>query len=362
MAVTWKKDHFVIDYRPDGYKGSRVRLPLPPEITDRKEAEQYERDIKTMHRAAKLQQTSYRAALVDDLFPEYLQWYKLRRSPRTYRDVTLTYDAHLSRLLGDKRIEGLANEHISLYQKLRKAEQTRNKVKVKAREKVPRQAPSGRTVNKELSYFGGFVKWCRTEKNMDVPVLKISKLPEARPIPMVLSPDEIVRILDAAGPMHRALILCLYGLGLRMNEARNIRRQDIDVDNRTLTVRQKGGSFKLLPLTPALLSSLTEIVQPRPSSQAEEYVFLSSRSGKPVYDIRTALRRICKDARITKRVTPHLFRHSCATHLMASGISSRIVQKFLGHKAITTTEFYTHVAGKHLEQAADVLGKLTGGK
>jgi integrase/recombinase XerC len=362
MAVTWTKDHFIIDYRPDGRYGRRVRLHLPPEITDRAEAEAIEKDIKGLSRAEKFQQTSYRSARVDDLFPEYLSWYKLRRSSRTWRDVTLTYDAHLSRLLGDKRIEGLANEHLSLYQKLRKAEQTRSKVKVKTREKVPRQAPSGRTVNKEIDYFRGFLKWCRTEKDMDVPILKISKLPEARPIPMVLSPDEIVRMLEAADPMHRALILCLYGLGLRMNEARNIRRQDIDPDNRTLTVKQKGGSFKLLPLTPALLSALLEIVQPRPTSQAEDYIFLSRRSGKPVYDIRAALRRICKDARITKRVTPHLFRHSCATHLMSSGISSRIVQKFLGHKAITTTEFYTHVAGKHLEQAADVLGKLTGGK
>lgn len=365
MAVTFKKDRFIIDYRPDGRHGRRLRLPLPPEITDRKEAEQYERDIKSMHRAAKLQQTSYRAALVDDLFPEYLSWYKLRRSPRTWRDVSLTYDAHLSRLLGDKRIEGLANEHLSLYQKLRKAEQTRSKVKTKAREKVPRQAPSGRTVNKEIDYFRGFLKWCRTEKNMSVPILKISKLPEARPIPMVLSPDEIRRVLDAAGPMHRALLLCLYALGLRMNEARNIRKQDIDQENQTLTVQQKGGQYKRLPLSPVVLDALNVAAAlPRPpqAKRDDDHIFLSSRTGRQIYDIRTALRRICADAGIVKRVTPHLFRHSCATHLMASGMSSRIIQQYLGHKAVTTTEFYTHVGRDHLAEAANVLEKLTGGK
>lgn len=365
MAVTWKTNHFVIDYRPDGRHGRRLRIPLPAAITDIEEARAYEKSLKDMSRSAKLQQASYRAALVKDLFPDYLAWYKLHRSPRTWRDVSLTWSAHLERLLGNQRIEGIQNEHLSLYQKLRKAEQTRAKAKVKAREKVPRRAPSGRTVNKELAYFCGFLKWCRSEKGIDVQIGKISKLPEARPIPMVLSPDEIRRILEAAGPMHRALLLCLYALGLRMNEARNIRRQDIDVANQTLTVQQKGGQFKRLPLSPLVMEALNvaaALPRPKQARKGEDYIFLSHRSGKPVNDIRTVLGRICQQAGIVKRVTPHLFRHSCATHLMASGMSSRIVQVYLGHKAVTTTEFYTHVGRDHLAAAAEVMDKLSGGK
>lgn len=362
MSVTWRKDHFIIDFRPNGRAGKRRRMSLPPAITDIEEARRYEKDLKAMARAEKHHQVSHRAALVSDLFPEYLDFYKLRRSPRTWKDVSYIYEAHLKRLLGSQRVEGLANEHLTLYQRLRKAEQTRVKVKVKAREKVQRRPPQGRTVNKEIDYFKGFLKWCRQEKGMDIPALKVSKLPEARPIPMVLSPDEIKRILDAAKPMHRALILCLYGLGLRWSEARNIRLKDIDEENHTVTVIQKGGAFKLLPLSPLLMTAIKDIRVDNP----EGYIFPGRRRPgepwRPIHDMRTALRRICQEAGVVKRVTPHLFRHSCATHLMSSGISSRIIQKYLGHKAISTTEFYTHVAGSHLEQAADIMSKLSGGK
>jgi len=153
-------------------------------------------------------------------------------------------------------------------------------------------------------------------------------------------------------------------------KARNIRVSDIDRQNKTVTVKQKGGSFKLLPLTTTLLASLDAIIDPGASLRADDFIFLSKRQKKddtdhekkPIYDIRTALKRICKKAGVTKRVYPHLFRHSCATHLMGSGVNLRIIQGYMGHTASTTTEFYTHVAAAHLAGASDIMEGIIGKK
>lgn len=118
-----------------------------------------------------------------------------------------------------------------------------------------------------------------------------------------------------------------------------------------------------MPLTPTLLSVLDAIAASGASSNADDFIFVSKRQKKddkegekkPFYDIRTALKRICERAGVTKRVYPHLFRHSCATHLMGSGVNVRIIQGYLGHAQIGTTEFYTHVAAKHLTGAADIM-------
>ena len=366
MAVITRNNRFIIDYRPNGRHGRRIRLPLPPGITDVAEAKSIEQSLKEAARGQRMDSLADRNATVQGLFDEYLGWYKIRRSPRTWRDLSLTYEAHLKRLLGEPRIDALSNAHISLYQRLRHAEHCR--VSSKKEQKPPPRPVSNRTINKELDYFRGFLKWCRREKGLECPIKHIDPLPESRPIPMVLSPEEVRMILDAADPFHRALILCLYSLGLRMDEARNIRVGDIDRQNKTVTVKQKGGSFKLLPLPPTLYSSLMAIIDPEASSQAVDFVFASKRQKKddkegkksPIYDIRTALKRICAKAGVTKRVYPHLFRHSCATHLMGSGVNARVIQKYMGHAQLATTEFYTHVAAKHLDGAAGVMEGIIG--
>jgi len=370
MAILTRNDRLIIDYYPSGRHGRRIRLPLPQAITDIEEAKSIERDLKSAARGERTARLAHRESTVDDLFSEYLGWYKIRRSPRTWRDLTLVYDAHISRMIGKEKVESLSNAHISLYQRLRHAEYTRIKTTKKDKETVPRRTVSNRTINKEVDYIRGFIKWCRREKGLLIPVEHIAPLPENRPIPMVLSPDEVRAIIEAADPFHRALILCLYSLGLRMDEARNIRVSDIDRQNKTVTVKQKGGSFKLLPLTTTLLASIDAIVDPGASSRADDFVFLSKRQKKddtdqekkPIYDIRTALKRICKKAGVTKRVYPHLFRHSCATHLMGSGVNLRIIQGYMGHTASTTTEFYTHVAAAHLAGASDIMEGIIGKK
>ena len=347
---------YVIDYYENRGRGKRIRKILPPGIRDRATAESIERDCLKADRG----ETSADAHLspsvtVRELFPLYLEWYKQYRSPTTYRDLNLVWEAHFLPILGKDPILSLNAGRLGYYKRLRAGEYIVRGFKKKGvRKAVTKKTVSNRTINKELAYFSGFLKWCRREKDMPLPPIHSEKLPHARPKPMVLSPEEIRRILDAAGPFHRAFILCLYSLGLRLSEVRFMRWENVDFSNEVVKVVQKGGEEKILPMNKWVKTALEGLERFGP------YVFMARvRKGdagegrKPVGDIRQALKRICAKAGIEKKATHHLFRHTLATHLMGAGVNLRTIQGYLGHKQLTTTEFYTHVAMNHLKEAAN---------
>jgi integrase len=259
--------------------------------------------------------------------------------------VTSIYENHLSRLLGNEKLMALNAHHILAYQRRRKAE--------KRKTRGVEGTVSNRTIMKELDYFSGFLTWCRREKKLAVPEIRIEPLPYERPIPMVLSPDEVAGIIEAAEPVYKALFLCLYSLGLRLAEARNIRGQDVDMKYNVVRVIQKGGTYKLLPLNDWVRAALKPLIPKEPKA----YIFENPRTGEPYINLRKAIDRACKRAGVTKHVTAHLFRHSIATHFLAQDVNLRTIQQYLGHSQVQTTEFYTHVAVGHLRSASDGLFK-----
>ena len=88
---------------------------------------------------------------------------------------------------------------------------------------------------------------------------RIETLPHKRPVPMVLSPEEVPGILKAAEPFYRAFFLCLYTLGLRMNEARQLKWEDIDFKAHAVRIQQKGGTWKILPLSAWTVEEITAL-------------------------------------------------------------------------------------------------------
>lgn len=291
---------------------------------------------------------------VDDLAEDYLAWYKMHRAKTTHREVCYVFRGVISNILGKVRVMEFGPQHVTLFKKMRLAHRVYDRKEDK--HKMSNRTVSNRTVNLELDYFSGFLKWCRREKGLEMTPPAIDKLPYKRPIPIVLSPGEIVRILDAADPFHRAFILCLYSLGLRFSEARNMRWEDIDFENKSVRVIQKGGSYKMLPLNDWVETAILAI---RPEDPEDEnvpvcpWVFESRRNkGRPINNINKALALITKAAKIEKHVNPHLFRHSCATHMMGNDINLRTIQEYLGHAQVSTTEFYTHVVMGNMRKAA----------
>ncbi|MEI7636378.1 MAG: tyrosine-type recombinase/integrase [Syntrophus sp. (in: bacteria)] len=327
---------FYADYFPDGRRGKRVRRLMPENIRDVDAARFYDETL----RAATLEgrkpgdvKKNLTAATVDDLFEDYLTWYKDHRAMLSHRDVESVYNNHLKDELGDVPVLALNRHHFTMYQHVRKA-----------------TSVSNRTINKELDYFRGFMTWCRKDKNMEVRRFEYERLPCSRPLPIILSPGEVVAIVEAAEPFYAAFFIFLYSLGLRKSEAQHLKWQDVDLANSQIRVIQKGGSYKMLPLNDwatAALKGLTDLAEKPP--KPAEYVFASKRGrGNPIQNVRPAIDRACKKAGITKYVHSHLFRHSIATHFMAGGVNIRMIQKFLGHADRSATEFYTHVSLDHL--------------
>jgi integrase/recombinase XerD len=337
MSVYLRNNRWIVDYRPDGRYGKRIRMPLPEAIVTEEEAKAIERELKAAAQGERVAQIGSPNLTLEDLFYEYLDWYEMHRAKTTYRDLRYIYEASLKRLLGDVKVVELNSHHILVYERIRKGEKVSN-----------------RTIMKEVTYLSGFIKWCRQEKNLDISKFKIEKLPYIRPIPIVLSPFEAMAIINAAEPLYRTFFLCLYTLGLRFSEARNIRAADLDFGNGSVRICQKGGSYKILPLNDLVIEAIKSLGPVKP----EQYIFGRGKDKKePLHDVRKALERARKRVGVEKKVTPHLFRHSIATHFLGENINLRTIQQYLGYAQIGTTEFYTHVALGHLKKASDKLFK-----
>lgn len=248
------------------------------------------------------------------------------------------------------KIQDLTNATLQLYQKKRKHE-IEQKLTGTDGGKSPTTAGRGnRTINKELDYFFAFLKWAKKTIGITPPKkLERDRLPYKRPIPNVLTFDEAVRLMAAAdSQMYRVLFLMLFNLGLRFNEARHLKWSDLDMEARTVKIYRKGGKTDILPMSEWLYHELAVLAR----SNGSEWLFPSPVDRrKPVTDIRKALRRAKERAGITKKINPHLLRHSLATHLLGKGINLRTIQEILGHEQISTTEFYTKVLLQHKRDA-----------
>lgn len=328
---------YIVDYWPRGRNGNRKQFTLPDEVRSFSRARELERAfLATTRSRIRERPKAEKHPTVDELFPDYLAWHHLHKAPTTWHDVSRSWENSLRPIFGSLEVREVATEHYSLFQQYRAT------------------TVSNRTINKELDYFSGFLRWCRREKKMDVPRILYDELPYSRPLPIILSQDEVSRILEAARkePVYHALLLCLYTMGLRMSEARNLKVEDFDFGNLSIRVLQKGGTWKLLPINEQVSKAVGRLIKSR-KLKIGAYVFTVRKSGKPIQNMRKALQRICKRARVTKRVHPHLFRHSIATHMLALDVNLRTIQRYLGHSQVQTTEFYTHVAMNHLRNAQD---------
>lgn len=326
---------YAVDYWPRG-RGAGRKLHTFPKGTGIEEARATAQAMTGIKRKPA---QAMPAATVESLFPEYLRWYELHRAPTSYTDMQFAFKRLLP-ILGEIRIDDITEDHFSLYQQTR----------------TPRR---NRQVNKELEYFKGLLRYCRREKRMDIPRIEYERLPYKRPLPVVLSPKEVEAFMKAAKaePLWHGFFACLYYLGFRFSEASHLRPCDFDLKVGIVRVKQKGGTWKILPLCKEVVQPVKRLEKIR-GCGPEDFLFVSrSGRGKPVSDSRFAVARICKRAGIRKRVYPHLFRHSAATGLVNSGVGLRTVQDFLGHKDIKNTEIYTHISVDSLRKAQRSLRK-----
>ena len=185
--------------------------------------------------------------------------------------------------------------------------------------------------------------------------------PWLRPkLPTVLSADEVARLLEAvAQPTYRAVATTIYSTGLRVTEACLLETSDIDATRSVIRVRHgKGRKERLVPLDRSLLLMLRE--HWRRERPEAPYLFTASvaRGAARPPTVRKALARAAATAGLSKRVTPHVLRHSFATHQLEAGTDVRVIQAMLGHSSIHSTTRYTQVSVELLRQAKPLLDAL----
>ena len=193
---------------------------------------------------------------------------------------------------------------------------------------------------------------------------RFERLPCARApkrLPTILCADELRRLFDVVAhhPKHKALLLTLYGAGLRISEALNLQPADIDGGRMFIHVRGgKGNKDRMVKLSPQLLIVLRDYWrQCRPG----RWLFPQTRDPSRAMDSATAERIVARAARragITRRVSPHTLRHCYATHLLEAGTDLRSIQMLLGHANLKTTARYTHVSDQHLRSVVSPLDRL----
>ena len=183
-----------------------------------------------------------------------------------------------------------------------------------------------------------------------------------RKLPKILSREEVARLIDASSSLfERALLMVLYGTGMRRSEIARLKLADSDSQRMVIhVVNGKGGKDRDLPLSPTLLETLRALwrwLKPR------VYLFPSRMHRdreQPITDkiVWRACAEAAKRAGIRKRVTPHLVRHSWATHLLEAGTDLRSIQLLLGHEDLEVTARYLHLSQQRLQQVANPIEEL----
>jgi len=173
-------------------------------------------------------------------------------------------------------------------------------------------------------------------------------------IPDVLREEEIDTLLSAPdvseeiGLRDKAAMLLLYATGIRVSELCQLRRENIQEEG--IRVVGKGNKVRVVPIARDAVLLAKQYIQ---ESGPSDGPFLLSKRGYPL-DRHQVWRRIkgyAKEVGVMKKISPHTFRHTYATHLLDNGADLRVIQEFLGHAEISTTERYTHLSRKHMTDA-----------
>jgi len=180
-----------------------------------------------------------------------------------------------------------------------------------------------------------------------------------RRLPVVLSRSEVQRLFAVVKNLkHKALLMTAYDAGLRLSEILNLRVEDIDSQRMVIRIRQgKGKKDRYGRLSPGLLKLLREYWR---ACRPETLLFPGAHRNKR-YNLATPgqiLKKLCRKAGITKRVSMHTLRHSFATHLLEAGTNLRVIQQLLGHSNIQTTCVYTHISIEELREAPSPMEML----
>jgi integrase/recombinase XerD len=219
---------------------------------------------------------------------------------------------------------------------------------------------SSESVYLEIAALRAFYRYAENEKLLPVNVAENLSLPRRwKRLPKALSNEEISKLLAPESPAtseslcDQAILELAYASGLRLSELKNLRLEQLHLDARFINVIGKGNKERVVPVGRKAVESLNRFIEAgRPklvTPKSPAAVFLTKR-GTPFAAVTLWLRikNRVRRAGVSRNITPHMLRHSFATHLLEHGADLRVIQELLGHANISTTEIYTHVTGNRL--------------
>ncbi|KAA0259478.1 site-specific tyrosine recombinase XerD [Deferribacter autotrophicus] len=219
------------------------------------------------------------------------------------------------------------------------------------------------TVLRKLSSLSSFFDFLIKEKKIDKnPIVLLDKPKKWFKLPEFLTEDEVKRIFDtvdtstAVGLRDKVILKLLYSSGVRVSELINIKVSDCDFKRGVIKVKGKGNKERFVPIHKNLIEILENYLHIRHNylvkGRDEGYLFLN-KNGKKLSRVYcwNIVKKYAEKADIKKNISPHSFRHSFATHLLANGADLRIIQLLLGHASISTTEIYTQVADDKMRES-----------
>ncbi|ASI34953.1 MULTISPECIES: site-specific tyrosine recombinase XerD [unclassified Exiguobacterium] len=210
------------------------------------------------------------------------------------------------------------------------------------------------TVRRATSSIRSFHQYLVEERQVESDPSRHLDLPKPeKKLPVVWSQTDVVKLLDSVvgnDPLVRrdaAMLELLYGTGMRVSELLQLTLNDLQLELGYLSCLGKGNKTRIIPISTTAIESVTtylELARNSLGGQQTDYVFLNSRGSRlSRQGFWKMIKRRAREAGIEKEITPHVLRHSFATHLLENGADLRVVQEMLGHADLSTTQMYTHV-------------------
>lgn len=226
-----------------------------------------------------------------------------------------------------------------------------------------REASSQARALSGIKSFYNFMLLNEMIENSPAEMIEAPRL--SRTLPDTLITEEIDRIINSIDPSttkglrDRAILELLYSCGLRVSELCNLKLSDLNFGEGYIRVIGKGDKQRLVPISNIARERICLYKDQRKAPDGEDTLFINNRGSQLTrVMIFTLLKQAAQRAGINKKISPHTFRHSFATHLLAGGANIRQVQELLGHENILTTEIYTHLDDKHLRQTLETYMQL----
>jgi len=226
---------------------------------------------------------------------------------------------------------------------------------------------SPRSMSRKLAAIRAFYRFAKRRGWLDTsPAAKIRTPQIPKTLPKFLDRDEMVSLLKAPngdtplGLRDRALLELLYATGMRVSELTGLNLPDVDMRERTVRVRGKGGKERLVPFGVHARQAVSDYFPAREgllsrSKKPDPHALFLNRLGGRLSDrsVRRLLDRAIVRAGVLHNISPHSLRHTFATHLLQAGADLRSIQELLGHSSLSTTQGYTSVDMKHIMEVYD---------